>query len=579
MRLLKNRLKKFSYTVYSNKPTIGKENIGNMEYKYDTNLHDYPKVIKAYLEKRRINKDEIWPKVYILDKIEKSNMNEEIQELFSLKNLYNDEELNTMQKRGNIDTGYFMSIFLENYFKEFLDEYLKKIPICGNTVSLKNAQKQENLEKKIKKLYRLFFWPENETELDKYIEELYLDEKINKLNNSDRKIGLKNVIFSKKNFKRINLFSNCQNRDLEYFDDYLPIFDSSNLKKKSEALKNLSDSFKNELNLQQKLLNFFTSFKFQQKQKENFFLKQNVQTHFFRLEEYIKSIEFNHTLNIPPDFFIEFACINFHIWLLLNRLNDFKNQKQANTLKTQILSDFQIYIQKKVFTTNVKNINSMFNNITTYLETNRKLFNHHFNYNETTFNDVYYKIDCLAWSGIFFKKIERYDERVYLMSGYMIENYFYVKNLGFEEILNCEVDFSVFSMPVDYKKIILEKNPVLSREEFSVEEGKGEDYSKKFDYDYEEEFDKIENRIKSEKSVFNQRLRKLFSDVDYVKTKFHTLENYDYFNEREDIVKEKKRKSEKYSWNEDIISNFDKDLNCFERDYLKNVKNKIKNLN
>ena len=576
MRILKNRLKQFSYTVYSNKPTVYRETIDNIEYNYDSKIHDYPKIIKAYLEKRRLEKNEIWSKVYILDKVEKSNINEEIQKLYDMKILYKDEDLNTMQKRGNIDTGYFLSIFLENNFKELLDEYLKKVPICGNTVSLKNIQKQENLEKKIKKLYRLFFWAENESELDTYIEELYLEQKINKLSASQRRHGLKNVIFSKNNLKKINLSMNCQNRNLEYFDDYLPIFDSSNPKRKSEILDKLSKNFSKELSFKHKLQKKFFDL-FYKKKKENFFLRQNVKTHLFRLEEYIKSIEFNHVLNIPPDFFIEFACINFHLWLILNRLNDFKHMKEAHFLKKEILTNFSNFIQMKVFTTNVKNMNSMFNNISTYLETSRKLLDHHFNYNESTFNDVFYKIDSLAWNSIFFKKVERYDERVFMMSSYMIENYFYIKNLEFENILNCEYSFNVFCIPVDYKKIILEKNPILSEQEFLDEENKTAEDIKKYEYDYEEEFDKMENRIKSEKSVFNQRLKKLFSDVNYIKTKFHTLENYDYFNDREDIIKEKNRKFEKYSWNEDIVNDFNRDLNCFDRDYIKNVKNKIKN--
>ena len=50
-----------------------------------------------------------------------------------------------------------------------------------------------------------------------------------------------------------------------------------------------------------------------------------VKTIFFRLEEYLKSVEFNHILNVPPDFFIEFYILNFHVWVILNRLKDFRN--------------------------------------------------------------------------------------------------------------------------------------------------------------------------------------------------------------------------------------------------------------
>jgi hypothetical protein len=59
MRIIKNGLKNFSNTIYSNKPTIYKELIGKEEFVYDAIIHDYHRMIKAYLEKRRVEKEEI----------------------------------------------------------------------------------------------------------------------------------------------------------------------------------------------------------------------------------------------------------------------------------------------------------------------------------------------------------------------------------------------------------------------------------------------------------------------------------------------------------------------------------------
>lgn len=51
------------------------------------------------------------------------------------------------------------------------------------------------------------------------------------------------------------------------------------------------------------------------------------------------------------------------------------------------------------------------------------MFDHHFNYNDLTICDHYYKIDALAFSAIFLGKVDRYSEQVYKMGAYMVESY------------------------------------------------------------------------------------------------------------------------------------------------------------
>lgn len=55
----------------------------------------------------------------------------ELQALFPSSGLYTDDQLLTCQKRGNISPKYLHSVFFEKYFKEMLDEYVKKIDISG----------------------------------------------------------------------------------------------------------------------------------------------------------------------------------------------------------------------------------------------------------------------------------------------------------------------------------------------------------------------------------------------------------------------------------------------------------------
>lgn len=49
---------------------------------------------------------------------------------------------------------------------------------------------------------------------------------------------------------------------------------------------------------------------------------------------------------------------------------------------------------------------------------NRMAFDRHFN--NLYIEDPYQKIDALVWSSIFFEKVERYSDEVYLMSEYFI---------------------------------------------------------------------------------------------------------------------------------------------------------------
>lgn len=49
---------------------------------------------------------------------------------------------------------------------------------------------------------------------------------------------------------------------------------------------------------------------------------------------------------------------------------------------------------------------------------NRKAYDRHFN--ELYKDDPYEKIDALVWSSVYFEKLERYSEDVYLMSEYIM---------------------------------------------------------------------------------------------------------------------------------------------------------------
>lgn len=54
---------------------------------------------------------------------------------------------------------------------------------------------------------------------------------------------------------------------------------------------------------------------------------------------------------------------------------------------------------------------------------NRQAFDRHFNKNPKTKVNPIIKLDALVWSTIFFEKISRYSEEVFLMADYFYQNY------------------------------------------------------------------------------------------------------------------------------------------------------------
>ena len=51
------------------------------------------------------------------------------------------------------------------------------------------------------------------------------------------------------------------------------------------------------------------------------------------------------------------------------------------------------------------------------------MLDHHFNYNDLTICDHYFKSDALVYNTIFLGRIDRYEDRIYKMAAYVVESY------------------------------------------------------------------------------------------------------------------------------------------------------------
>jgi len=74
-------------------------------------------------------------------------------------------------------SSYIISLFTEPHLKEMLDEYAAKILICGRTVPYDKQNLYSSHREKVLRLYRIFFFGEPLSSLEREIERDYLAQK------------------------------------------------------------------------------------------------------------------------------------------------------------------------------------------------------------------------------------------------------------------------------------------------------------------------------------------------------------------------------------------------------------------
>ena len=72
-----------------------------------------------------------------------------------------------------------------------------------------------------------------------------------------------------------------------------------------------------------------------------------------RIHKFISSVEFTNLLKIPPDFMIEMAMYQIHIWLICERLFTI-NTRDSRYLANLIMENFKERLEHKAPNLNVK---------------------------------------------------------------------------------------------------------------------------------------------------------------------------------------------------------------------------------
>ena len=147
---------------------------------------------------------------------------------------------------------------------------------------------------------------------------------------------------------------------------------------------------------------------------------------------------------------------------------------------------------------------------------------------------------------MFFEKVERYNNLVYLLSEYFIRHYEYIGSLDYKHIREADVHWNVYRIPVDFKQRLVEYNPQLSPEELE-EEINSDAKVKKHHYTYDDPDYKLP--IDSElNNPVSKRFNNVHSKVFQTLRKYNDLQSFDFYNEREDLTKERDRQAKKYVW-------------------------------
>jgi hypothetical protein len=214
-----------------------------------------------------------------------------------------------------------------------------------------------------------------------------------------------------------------------------------------------------------------------------------------RLFFYLQSEEFQKTFDCELDFYISHSFASMHIWLLCQRLQHFKRNKAAHELIHDILKSYKEICKSEFENVDTIRRLSKFTSIEELFDDQRNMLNWHFYIYNPSVENNFFKIDALVWSYIYRERIDRYDDRVYKLSHYLIHHFEKLKQYTFEEIESCDIRWDVYSsIPYNYKDKIDRFNTQISSDEIFIEKYSDFQY-KLYSYNYKTPYERNEEQL------------------------------------------------------------------------------------
>lgn len=507
----KTNTRKFS-NIYHNFPAVHSYYV-NGKYVVLDSLSSGKTLIKEFLSKRWVTKQEIPPKIKVITSPLSIKEIIHSQKIFKNKKMINIDEyvLRYMYDGGYLDRNYFLNILFEKNEVDMLKEILDKVVINGYVIKYFDDSSNKNnteiskesceyleyiqMKEKINKLISIFNGTQELSELDKILQIIYINDKY----------SIYNYFKYSKNQKIYSFFTDNDYMASKGFI-WLPEIE---FKKDNFDVRKTLEGFSLEKYLDTVLLikkyNASLLSKIWNKLSTNEYYYKNIQKTkimayliLSRLFIYLQSQEFSKVFDTELDFYIFNAMVSLHLWLICQRLQNFKRSKFASELIDEILKMHKSYANQEFQQVDTLRKISKFKNIQELYEDQKNTLHMHFNIYNPTVENNFFKIDALVWSQIFREKIPRYDDRVYKMSHYIIHHFNRFKELNFYDFENFNVSFDLNCIPFNYKNSVLVHNEKLSVENLFKEQYSDFIY-KKYYYDYKTE---IERDTKEMKKTF-----------------------------------------------------------------------------
>ncbi len=498
--------KNFSF-IYNNHPCLVEYEVNNKKEILDHREGYYNDIIEEFFNKKFISKDEI---ISNLKKI--TDEVKDWKNKFSFTNIIPnntetylidlpEETIKNMFVKKALNKDYFHNILIGKEEYDLYNELTKNIILNGFT--LNSSQEEENYlihKKRIDELVDAFTNGEKLSKEDNIIRIIYLSQKYKKFK-----------YYKEHGYEDYK----CKFTEKDYIN-FLPICYSQELHiNKSIFLS--EDKFYNKYNKNLNPVNMDTLFQISEKMKitgTNFFFK-----YFFiffknnhllnniiksemiayciiaRINFFLQSEEFCREFDFGFDFYISNAILSFHIWLICQRLNNFKRSKNASELTNNIIK-----INKKICNSQFQSVDTLrriskFSKIEENAEEQKKKFHWHFYIYDATVENNFFKLDALVWTYIFREKIPRYDNRIYKMSHYIIHHFKKFRELDYYDFKNLNFTLDLEnSIPINYKDIVQRYNPPLKENQLFLENYNNFQY-RSYVYSYKTDFERGFNNL------------------------------------------------------------------------------------
>jgi hypothetical protein len=574
--LHKNVRRNFSY-IYHNLPSVPNYNLNGKNIILDEDISNYNKFIREFLTKKWLTKSEIPPIIKSIPISQKDILSyQKVLKRTPMVPL--DEDILRYQyEKGFINRNYLFNILFEKNEIDLNRAILSRIVMSGYCVKYFDCQDFQELtenRQKVENLVKVFYLGQNLTDQEKAIQAIYLTYKYNKWRER----------------KKFALFTNsdlAKSMNVNYFIEELT--KNRLIKPNWEGFnyKNILDAWHLMRTQGGGFAEKWIYLTLRNDHLSNYMYKINLVSKAIitKISIWLNSEEFNKQFDSELNFYISHALLSMHIWMICQRLNNFKRSKPAQELVRNILK-----LSNKLSNNEFQKVDTLrriskFKTIEENYEDQKKMFHWHFNILNPTADNNFFKIDALVWTYVFREKIPRYDDRIYKMSHYLISHFHYFKQLSYFDIENMNFQFDLSCIPYNYKDNILKYNPALTNEIFlrekysdfqyklysysyKTEEERDPDQMKKtyIRYDYHSTFDKKNFLMRSKRkedseydelqdSEMNEEMERILNPAkNPLFNTFESLANRE-FGRSNDICEMEDRRRIKEDYNDEYIRN------------------------